>query len=338
MMLRSLGGSGLKVSPLCLGAMTFGEADSSSFMHKVGCDDQTSQAIMSRALEAGVQFWDTADVYGQDGLSERVVGEWFKATGQRDRVVLATKFRFVMPYGKGASRAHIIRACEHSLRRLQTDWIDLYQIHMQDLDVPEEETLRALDDLVHQGKVRYIGASNYAAWRLVDSLWTSRSQGLERFVALQMQYSLMERNLEKEHVSVAREFGLGIIPWSPLGGGFLTGKYRPGAAPPQGSRLTEWKDRLSRMDTPQNWRILAAVDAVAARHGATASQVSLAWLLHKPGVSSVIFGARSLAQLEENLPAAELVLDAADLKELDEASAWPLHYPYDFLHRIQGRW
>ena len=209
---------------------------------------------------------------------------------------------------------------------------------MQDLDAPEEETLRALDDLVHQGKVRYIGASNYAAWRLVDSLWTSRSQGLERFVALQMQYSLMERNLEKEHVPVAREFGLGIIPWSPLGGGFLTGKYRPGAPPPEGSRLAEWKDRLSRVDAPQNWQILAAVDAVAARRGATASQVSLAWLLHKPQVSSVIFGARSLAQLEENLPAAELVLDAADLKELDEASAWPLHYPYDFLHRIQGRW
>lgn len=335
---RALGTSGLKVSTLCLGTMTFGEADASSFMHGVGCDDEVSHRIMSRALEAGVTFWDTADVYGQDGLSERVVGDWFRSTGQRDRVVLATKFRLSMPYGKGASRAHIIRACDQSLRRLKTEWIDLYQIHMQDLDVPEEETLRALDDLVRQGKVRYIGASNYAAWRLVDSLWTSRSQGLERFVALQMQYHLLERNLEKEHVPIARNFGLGIIPWSPLAGGFLTGKFRPGQPPPEGTRLATWKERLARMDDPRNWRILAAVDAVAERRGATASQVALAWLLHKPGVSSVIFGARSVAQLEDNLPAASLVLDSADLQELDQASAWPMHYPYDFLHRIQGRW
>jgi aryl-alcohol dehydrogenase-like predicted oxidoreductase len=338
MELRTLGRCGLKVSPLCLGAMTFGEADSSSFMHKVGCDEATSHAIMSRALDAGVQFWDTADVYGQDGLSERIVGSWFQATGQRDRVVLATKFRFVMPYGKGASRRHIIRACEESLRRLRTDWIDLYQIHMQDLDVPEDETLRALDDLVRQGKVRYIGASNYAAYRLVDSLWTSRAQGLERWVALQMQYSLVERGLEREHVPAALQWGLGIIPWSPLAGGFLSGKYRPGQGAPPGTRLAEWKDRWSRMDEPRNWRILEAVDRVAAETGASAAQVSLAWLLHKPGVSSVIFGARTLAQLEDNLPAAHLSLTAPQVALLDQASASPLSYPYDFMHRVQGRW
>ncbi|MCK6506029.1 aldo/keto reductase [Myxococcota bacterium] len=338
MELRTLGRSGLKVSPLCLGAMTFGEADSSSFMHKVGCDEATSHAIMSRALDAGVQFWDTADVYGQDGLSERVVGSWFQATGQRDRVVLATKFRFAMPYGKGAGRRHIVRACEESLRRLRTDWIDLYQVHMQDLDVPEEETLRALDDLVRQGKVRYLGASNYAAYRLVDSLWTSRAQGLERWIALQMQYSLVERGLEREHVPTAVQWGLGVIPWSPLAGGFLTGKYRPGQGPPAGSRLSEWKDRWSRMDDPRNWRILDAVDQVAAQTGASAAQVSLAWLLHKPGVSSVIFGARTVAQLEDNLPAAALALSTEQVALLDQASATPLPYPYDFMHRVQGRW
>ena len=338
MQLRPLGRSGLMVSPLCLGAMTFGEPDSSSFMHKVGCDPATSHAIMSRALEAGVQFWDTADVYGQDGLSERVVGDWFQATGLRDRVVLATKFRFVMPYGKGASRRHIIRACEESLRRLRTDWIDLYQIHMQDLDVPEEETLRALDDLVRQGKVRYIGASNYAAYRLVDSLWTSRDQGLERWVALQMQYSLLERGLEREHVPAALQWGLGIIPWSPLAGGFLSGKYRPGQGAPQGSRLAEWKDRWARMDDPRNWRILAAVDQVVEQTGASPAQVSLAWLLHKPGVRSVIFGARTVAQLEDNLPAAQLSLSTEQVALLDQASASPLQYPYDFMHRVQGRW
>ncbi|NOY25702.1 MAG: aldo/keto reductase [Oligoflexia bacterium] len=336
--LVKLGRSGLQVSPLCLGTMTFGEADESSFMHQVGCDAKTSKAIMSRALDAGLQFFDTADIYGQDGLSERIVGDWFKDTGARDRVVLATKFRFTTASGSGASRRHIIRACEESLRRLRTDWIDLYQIHMQDIEVPEEETLRALDDLVHQGKVRYIGASNYAAYRLVDSLWISKAQGLSRWVSLQMQYSLVERNLEKEHIPAALRWGLGVIPWSPLASGFLTGKVRQGQAPADASRLAKWHGAFQGMDNPRHWGILAAVDKVAEETGATPAQVSLAWLLHKPGVSSVIFGCRSVAQLEENLPAAELVLSSAQLDTLDQASAQPLPYPYDFLFRVQGRW
>ena len=338
MELRPLGSSGLRVSPLCLGAMTFGEADEKSFMHQVGSDEATAHAILERALAAGINFVDTADVYGQDGLSERVLGRWFAATGRRDAVVLATKFRFNMPYGKGASRRHILRACEESLRRLQTDYIDLYQIHMQDLDTPEEETLRALDDLVRSGKVRYIGASNYAAYRLVDSLWTSRSGGLERFVALQMQYSLLERGLEREHVPLCRQWGVGIIPWSPLASGFLTGKYRRDQPPPDGARLAHWADRMKRMDTPQNWRVLEALDAVGAETGASVAQVALAWLLHKPAVTSVIFGARTLDQLEDNLPAASLALSAAQVAALDAASEEPLRYPYDFMHRIQGRW
>jgi aryl-alcohol dehydrogenase-like predicted oxidoreductase len=338
---RKLGPSGLRVSTLCLGTMTFGEADEQSFMHNVGCDEQTSFSIMSRALDAGVNFFDTADVYGQDGLTERVIGKWFHDVGRRDEVVLATKFRFAMgkgPNKAGGSRYRIVRAVEESLRRLRTDRIDLYQIHMQDIDTPEEETLRALDDLVRQGKVLYIGCSNYAAYRLLESLWISKTQGLERFVSAQMQYSLVTREIEREHVPVCRDHSVGILPWSPLGGGFLSGKYRKGQTPPTGTRLEQWKDRWGRFDTDRNWRILAAVDRVAEATGSSTSQVALAWLLRKPTVTSVIFGARSIEQLEDNLGAAELKLSDEQLAALDEASAFELGYPYDFMGRIQGRW
>jgi aryl-alcohol dehydrogenase-like predicted oxidoreductase len=338
---RKLGHSGLKVSTLCLGTMTFGEPTEGSMMHGIGTDEKTSFAIMDRALAAGINFWDTADVYGNDGLTERVLGNWFAESKRRDEVVLATKFRFRMgkgPNDTGASRYHLRSAVEQSLRRLKTDRIDLYQVHMQDIDTPEEETLRALEDLVRQGKVLYIGASNYAAYRLVDSLWTSKSQHLSRFVALQAQYSLVVRELEREHVPLCEQFGLGILPWSPLAGGFLSGKYRKGQPPPDASRLAKWKDRLTGFDTPRNWRILETVDSVAKELNASPSQVSLAWLLRKRAVTSVIFGARSLAQLEDNLKAAELKLDDAQLKRLDEASALELGYPYEFMQRIQGRW
>ncbi len=338
---RQLGASGVKVSTLCLGAMTFGEPDATSFMHEVGCDDATSWAIMDASLEAGINFIDTANVYGQDGLSEKIVGRWMKDRGARDQVVLATKFRFKMgdgPNASGASRYHIMQAVEASLKRLGTDRIDLYQIHMQDRTVPEEETLRALDDLVRQGKVLYLGCSNYAAYRMVDSLWTSRTQRLERFVALQAQYSLVERGLELEHVPACREHGLGILPWSPLASGFLTGKYRPDEAPPEGSRLSKWQDRRKAFDTPRHWRILAAVEAVAAEVEATPAQVSLAWLLQKPTVTSVIFGARSVAQLRDNLASASVKLSAAQMEQLDAASAMELGYPYNFIHRIQSVW
>ncbi|MFO0759971.1 MAG: aldo/keto reductase [Byssovorax sp.] len=341
MIYRNLGTSGLKVSTLCLGAMTFGEADAQSFMHKVGCDEPTAQAIMNRALERGINFIDTADVYGQDGLSERVVGRWMAQEKTRDRVVLATKFRFRMgegPNGTGASRYRIMRTVEESLKRLGTDRIDLYQIHMQDLDTPEEETLRALDDLVRQGKVLYLGASNYTAYRLTDSLWTSRTEHLERFVSLQMQYSLVVRDLEREHVPLCRKFGLGILPWAPLAGGFLSGKYRKGEAPPSGARLEKWKESYARNDNERSWRILDAVRAVAAEHGTTETAVSLAWLLHKPEVSSVIFGARSVEQLDDNLKADGVSLTAAQVKALDEASAFELRYPYEMISRIQPRW
>jgi aryl-alcohol dehydrogenase-like predicted oxidoreductase len=338
---RSLGSSGLKVPVLCLGAMTFGEADDKSFMHKVGCDEKTSFAIMSRALERGVGFIDTADVYGQDGLSERIVGAWMAEAKTRDRVVLATKFRFRMgegPNSSGASRYRIVRTVEESLRRLKTDRIDLYQIHMQDIETPEEETLRALDDLVRAGKVLYLGASNYAAYRLTDSQWISKSEHLHRFIALQMQYSLMVRDLEREHVPVCKQFGLGILPWSPLAAGFLSGKYAKNAPPPAGVRLEKWKESFSAFDSERGWRTLDAVKAIAKEKETTAAAVSLAWLLAKPAVTSVIFGARSMAQLDENLKAADVKLSPSDVQKLDDASAFELGYPYKMIASIQKRW
>jgi aryl-alcohol dehydrogenase-like predicted oxidoreductase len=338
---RFLGSSGLRVPVLCLGAMTFGEADEKSFMHKVGCDDKTSFDIMSRALERGCNFIDTPDVYGQDGLSERVVGRWMEESKTRDKVVLATKFRFRMgdgPNASGASRYRIMRTVEASLKRLKTDRIDLYQIHMQDIDTPEEETLRALDDLVRSGKVLYLGASNYAAYRLTDSQWISKTQHLHRFVALQMQYSLVVRDLEREHIPVCKQFGLGVLPWSPLAAGFLSGKYERNQPPPPGVRLEKWKERFTDFDNDRGWRTVEAVKAIAKEKGTTPSAVSLAWLLAKPTVTSVIFGARSIAQLDDNLAASDVKLTAEEVQRLDEASAFELGYPYEFIKRIQGRW
>lgn len=338
---RRLGDSGVQVSALCLGAMTFGEADAGSMMHGIGADEDTAHALISRALDQGINFVDTADVYGQDGLAERVIGSYFARHGRRDELVLATKFRFRMgpgPLGAGASRRRIVAACEASLKRLNTDRIDLYQIHMQDLDTPEDETLRALDDLVHQGKVLYIGCSNYAAYRIVDSAWISRSEGLARFVSFQAQYNLVTRDLEREHVPACRRFGLGILPWSPLASGFLTGKFRRGQPPPSGSRLERWKERLAAFDNERNWKILAALDEVGAEVGAAPAAVALAWLLRKPAVTSVIFGARTVAQLDENLSAAAVQLTDAHVAALDAASAFEIGYPYQMIRNVQGAW
>ena len=338
---RNLGGAGVKVSNLCLGGMTFGEADEKSFMHKVGSDEATAHAILDRALAAGINFIDTADVYGQDGLSERVLGNWYAQRGTRDRTVLATKFRFTMgdgPNRSGASRYRIVRCCEESLRRLRTDRIDLYQIHMQDITVPEQETLRALDDLVTAGKVLYVGCSNYAAYRLMNSLWLARNNHWASFVTLQAQWSLIVRDLEIEHAPLCREEGLGILPWSPLAGGFLTGKFERGKAPEAGARLGAKADRFTRYDNERNWKILDAVRAVATEVGTTPAAVSIAWLLAKPLVTSVIFGARTIEQLDANLAAADLVLSPRHLEILDQASATPLPYPYSFIATTQAMW
>jgi aryl-alcohol dehydrogenase-like predicted oxidoreductase len=341
MQYRQLGQTGTQVSTLCLGAMTFGEADEKSFMHKVGSNEAESFAVLDRALEAGINFVDTADVYGQDGLSERIFGRWLASRKARDRVVVATKGRFRMadgPNGTGASRMRILRAIDASLTRLGTDRIDLYQIHMQDLRTPEEELLRALDDAISAGKIVYIGASNYTAYRLMESLWVADKRGFSRFVTLQAQYNLATRALEREHVPLCAKFGLGILPWSPLASGLLTGKYRRGQAAPEGSRLATWKDRYKSFDTERNWNIVEALLSVADELSRPPSQVALAWLLSKPAVCSVIFGARTVAQLEENLGAADLILPAETIAKLDAASAFELGYPYDFIKNIDGAW
>jgi aryl-alcohol dehydrogenase-like predicted oxidoreductase len=339
---RQLGQSGVRVSELCLGAMTFGEADEKSFMHGVGADAETSQSIMNRALDGGCNFFDTADVYGQDGLSERVIGNWFQRDKRRDEVVLATKFRFTMgsgPNRSGASRYRIVRCCEDSLRRLGTDRIDLYQVHCPDLATPEEETLRALDDLVRAGKVLYIGCSNYQAYRLVDSWWLSHTYHLERYTTLQSSYSLVLRDLDRELVPVCRDKGIGILAYSPLAAGFLSGKYRKDQEPPPGTRLDKFRERLQRYDTPRNWAILDAVTSIAQSIGATPSAVALAWVLTRPAVTAVIFGARSVAQLDENLKASEVTLAPEQVAALDQASAWQPGYPYEFIAQISdGRW
>lgn len=338
---RQLGATGTQVSVLCLGAMTFGEADEKSFMHKVGSDEKESFAVLDRAFEAGINFVDTADVYGQDGLSERVFGSWIAERKNRERVVVATKGRFRMapgPNGTGASRMRITRAIDASLKRLGIDRIDLYQIHMQDLRTPEEELVRALDDATRAGKIVYFGASNYAAYRLMESLWVSDKRSLDRFVSLQAQYSLAQRALEREHVPLCTKFGLGILPWSPLAAGLLSGKYQRGQSPPEGTRLAQWKERMKGFDTDRNWSIVELLGTVAQELSKTPSQVALAWLLAKPVVSSVIFGARTVAQLEDNLGAGDLDLAPDVVERLDAVSAPELGYPYDFMKGIDGAW
>ncbi len=337
---RNLGAAGVKVSALCLGGMTFGEADDKSFMHKAGSDEATAHVVLDKAFAAGINFIDTADVYGQDGLSERVIGNWLTARGVRDQIVLATKFRFTMgegPNRTGASRYRIRKCCDDSLRRLRTDRIDLYQIHMQDITVREDETLRALDDLVRTGKVLYIGCSNYAAYRLMHSLMLAKAEHLAPYVTLQAQYSLVVRDLEREHVSLCRETGLGILPWSPLAGGFLTGKFERGKTADASTRLGN-KDRITRYDNDRNWKILDAVRALAKELATTPAAVSLAWLLAKPQVTSVIFGARTVEQLDANLAAADLELSAKHVEVLDTASAFELGYPYEFIKSSQAQW
>lgn len=341
MQYRQLGTTGTQVSVLCLGAMTFGEADEKSFMHKVGSDEKESFAVLDRAFEAGINFVDTADVYGQDGLSERVFGSWIKQRDTRDRIVVATKGRFRMapgPNGTGASRMRITQAIDASLKRLGTDRIDLYQIHMQDLRTPEDELARALDDAARAGKIVYFGASNYAAYRLMESLWVADKRGLDKFVTLQAHYNLATRALEREHVPLCSKFGLGILPWSPLASGLLSGKYSRGQAAPEGTRLAQWQERYKAFDTDRNWSIVETLKAVAAELEKTPSQVALAWLLAKPVVSSVIFGARTVAQLEDNLGAGDLALPAEVVARLDAVSAPEVGYPYDFIKGIDGAW
>ncbi len=335
MELRRLGNSGLKVSALSLGAMTFGE--SHTFMKGVTSSDEDARRVFDRAIDAGINLVDTADIYG-DGASEVLCGKWIK--NRRDRVLLATKCRFPFgmgtdkkagPLEQGLNRRHIVQACEDSLRRLGTDYVDLYQSHMQDGQVPIDETLRAFDDLVSAGKVRYVGCSNYTGYRLAEAAASAERRNTVGYVSVQLQWSLITRGAEREVIPACRRFGLGTMIWSPLARGFLSGKYRRGAAPPSGSRLDTWKDSMRSLDREQSWNILDAVVRVAEEIGRTPSAVALAWLLQKPETSTIVVGARTVAQLEDNLAAVDVKLSPAQMKSLDDVSAPEWGYPYDFI-------
>jgi aryl-alcohol dehydrogenase-like predicted oxidoreductase len=275
-----------------------------------------------------------------NGVSEEITGRALK--GVRDEVVLATKVRFPMgegPNDVGLSRKHVIGGCEDSLRRLGTDYIDLYQVHCWDGATPLEETLSALSDLVRAGKVRYVGVSNFTAWQLMKSVSLSDALGFERFVCLQPQYSLVERNIEREVLPVCEEEGLGVIPWSPLGGGFLSGKYRRGEEPPQGSRISEAVESMEeywdRRATERNWRVLDVVGRISEETGKSYAPISLNWLLRQPAVTAPIIGARTLDQLEDNLGASGWELDEAQVSDLSEAGALEDVYPYRFIRNAR---
>ncbi|HEY2486035.1 MAG TPA: aldo/keto reductase [Candidatus Binataceae bacterium] len=329
---RRLGGTGLKVAELCLGCMTFGRET----------DEANARKIIDRYLELGGNFLDTANVYAA-GASEEITGRIIKE--RRQSLVLATKVRFnanvflgkpVPPNDIGLSRGHIMTEVERSLRRLQTDYIDLYQVHSWDFETPIEETMRALDDLVRQGKVRYLGASNFMAWQLMKSLWVSDKHNYARFDCLQPQYSLISREIEREILPLCRSEQVGVIPWSPLGGGFLTGKYRSGEKPPQDSRLAKL-DLWGRLANERNYRTLEAVENLAKERGRGIAEVALAWVNQQPGVSSVIYGARTTQQNDQNLSALGLRLEQAELDALDRASALAPEYPGAMQTRNQSR-
>jgi aryl-alcohol dehydrogenase-like predicted oxidoreductase len=323
---RQLGRSGLRVSTVTLGTMGFG---GTGWAQPVGqIDVEGARAQIDLAREAGVNLIDTADVYS-GGLSEEILGQ---ALGNdREEVLIATKVRMPMgdgPNDAGLSRHHIIRSAEASLRRLKTDYLDLYQVHEWDGHTPLEETLSALDALVQSGKVRYIGASNYSAWHLMKALWTSDREHLARFVSQQIYYSLQARDAESELVPVSLDQGLGILVWSPIAGGLLSGKYRRGVDAPSGSRhLTDWNEPPVH-DEDQLYDTIEVLVEVGQEHGVSAAQVALAYTLAKPGVTSLIVGARTEEQLADNLAAADLKLGEEEMARLDKVSAQPLRYPY----------
>jgi aryl-alcohol dehydrogenase-like predicted oxidoreductase len=307
---RSVGKSGLKVSVVGLGANNFGGRT----------EEARSIEVIHRALDLGITTLDTADVYSR-GRSEEIIGKALK--GRREQAEILTKVRASMgdgPHDKGLSRKHIVEACEASLRRLQTDYIDLYQAHSWDAEAPIEETLRAFDDLVRAGKVRYIGSSNFSAWQLTWSLWTSDRRGYAPFVSEQPHYNLFERSAEAELLPACAAFGIGVIPYLPLAGGLLTGKYRAGAPVPEGTRY-HGNERLRAQLTEERLGKVAKLEEIAKAHGKTVSQLAIAWLLAQPQVCTVIAGATRPEQVEGNAGAVGWDLDAATLKEIEEIVA-----------------
>jgi aryl-alcohol dehydrogenase-like predicted oxidoreductase len=323
---RELGRSGLRVSALTLGTMTFGGGG--KFAHVGSTDVEGAKRQVAMALDAGVNMIDTADVYS-DGASEEILG---KALGdRRDDVLIATKARMTMgpgPNDAGLSRHYLIRACEASLRRLGTDYIDLYQVHEWDGVTPMEETLRALDDLVRSGKVRYIGCSNFSGWQLSKALGVSDRLGLERYASQQIYYSLQSRDAEYELVPAGLDQGVGILVWSPLAGGLMSGKYRRDQDGPEGARhLTDWGEPPVR-NPDQTYDVIDALVEIGETHGVSAAQVALAWVIGRPGVVSAVVGARTDEQLADNLGAATLELTTEERDRLEELSRPPLIYPH----------
>ncbi|MFV9674291.1 MAG: aldo/keto reductase [Anaerolineales bacterium] len=320
---RSFGRSGVKVSPLCLGTMQFGWT----------ADEKASFEVLDAAYDAGINFIDTADIYSRwidgnpGGIAESIIGKWLRKNPEkRTQVILATKVRGRMgegPNDEGLSRKHIFSAVEQSLKRLGTDYIDLYQVHWPDESTPIEETLRALDDLINDGRVLYIGCSNYPAWRLMESLWTSDRCRLTSFISLQPHYNLVHRDeFERELEDICLKFDIGVIPYSPLAGGFLTGKYAGDQTPPEGSRgATSDRIQAYLMD-PHSLSTLEIVKQIALERQKSPSQVALRWLISRPAVVSAIIGPRDLEQLEDNLGCLSVELSDEDMQRLDEASAW----------------
>ncbi len=309
---RNLGRSGLIVSAVGLGCNNFGAR----------VDMAATRAVVHKALDLGITFFDTSDTYGESGASEEYLGR--ALAGRRDAVVLASKFARPMDREgrlQGASRRYIMSAVEASLKRLNTDYLDLYQQHIGDPRTPIEETLRALDDLVHQGKVRYIGCSTLSAWQVVEAQWTSTHFGLERYVACQERYSLIERELDAELMPVIESYGLGLIPFSPLANGLLTGKYRQGMPLPAGARLATTPRTAERYLTEANWAMVERLSRFCEARGHSLLELAFSWLLHRPGVASVIAGATAPEQVAANAAAAEWALTREDMDEIDRITA-----------------
>ncbi len=320
---RLLGRSGLKVSSLAIGTATFGGDGLWG-----STDVADAQRQIDLCLDHGVNLVDTANVYG-DSKSETILGEAL-TDGRRDRVLIATKVRFPRgsgPNDRGLSRWHIIRECENSLRRMKTDHIDLYQVHEWDGETPLEETIEALDTLVKQGKVRYLGCSNYSAWHLMKALAAADAAHWQRFVSQQIHYTLHSREAEYELVPLGLDQGVGILVWSPLAGGWLTGKYTRNSRPESGRQQTGFKEPPI-YDWDHLWDIVDVINDVAKAHNVSGAQVSLAWLLQRPLVASVIIGGRNIGQFEDNLKAVDLKLTADEIARLDKVSQPPLIYPY----------
>ncbi len=323
---RFLGSTGVRVSELCFGAMTFGGA---GYWTRIGqVQQKEADELVGIAIDSGINFFDTADVYSE-GMSEEILGR--ALSNHRKDVVIATKVRGRTgpgPNDIGLSRKHIIDSCEKSLKRLGTDYIDLYQVHSFDYYAPLEETLRALGDLVREGKVRYIGASNFTGWQLMKALAISKEQNLEHFVTLQAFYSLISRDLEYELVPLCLDQKLGILTWSPLGGGFLSGKYRRGKPRPEGARRSSVEGQFLQFDEEKGFDIVDELERIAVNHNATIAQAALNYLLRKQAVSSVIIGARNKEQLSENIRSSGWEMSSDEIKRLDDLSRPARVYPY----------